>query len=315
MKLRALMVGLGLSGVAMAAGAQGFRVDVSKEDFYRQAGLLTVGSLAVGEKGLVTTYGVRLCKDSDGMLRLSAHSKLKTDIGKYSYILEIERVAGGMVNINPSSRGKKFDVEGGIESLNYAIQAVNCDSEFVQGEKTFPVNNFFGKSSLSSALMLLQSNVAQKEEVKAEAVPVIAPGVSLDPDWLVSESKSEIDDSPSVSMFMTSEGTDRGRETLILRCKENTTDAFVTTGKYLGSEISSVLIRFDKTPAYTQRVNSSTSSKAFFVKKPIQFIKKLTAHNKMVVRYAAYSGSESTASFVVKGAEDGLAKLRKACNW
>mgnify|MGYP000521843820 CR=1 FL=1 len=318
MKLGTLLAGLGLAGIASVANAEGFKIDVSKTEVFDKAGILSVGSLAVGEKGLLTFWGARFCRTDDGVLKVSVLSKLEDSPSEYSYLLEVERKAGNAVDINDSASGKGWDLDAGKSLLSRVVQAPSCSYELIANEQTLVVNQIAGRSSISSILVQIKApSVSKNREVQPKAEITSVTKIPEEPQWIVNEDNSEIDDSPTVLMFLSAKGigSSFGDETLILRCKENKTDAFVGTDEYLGRESSSALVRFDQVPAYKQRTSVSTDSKSIFVAKPIAFIKKLMKHERMVVRYSTYRGTEKTAIFALSGFEEGLGKLRAACNW
>ena len=139
--------------------------------------------------------------------------------------------------------------------------------------------------------------------------------------WLVSESKSLIDDSLTVTLMLSSAETittSYRRQiypTMILRCSENKTNAFVNWNMFLGSDSKRVLVRIDKKKAKTQRWYVSTDSKAIFAPKDISFIKSLFGHEKILMQLTPYNESPRMATFEIGGLKEAIKPLRKACGW
>ena len=139
--------------------------------------------------------------------------------------------------------------------------------------------------------------------------------------WVVSESKSEIDDTLTVTMML--DASDNivnpygqfSRPTLILRCSENTTNAYINWDMFLGMDSIKVLTRIDKQKAKTRSWYISTDNKAAFAPKNIAFIRSLFGHEKLLQQLTPYSESPKTASFEIGGLKEAIKPLRKACGW
>ena len=139
--------------------------------------------------------------------------------------------------------------------------------------------------------------------------------------WVVSESKSPIDDSVTVTMMLDASDTilnsygQFNRPTLILRCSENKTNAYVNWDMFLGTDRIKVLSRIDKEKAKTRSWSISTDNKATFTPKNIAFIKSLFGHEKLLQQLTPYGSSPKTTSFEIGGLEEAIKPLRKACGW
>ena len=139
--------------------------------------------------------------------------------------------------------------------------------------------------------------------------------------WVVSESKSPIDDSVTVTMMLDASDTilnsygQFNRPTLILRCSENKTNAYVNWDMFLGTDRIKVLSRIDKEKAKTRSWSISTDNKATFAPKNIAFIKSLFGHEKLLQQLTPYGSSPKTTSFEIGGLEEAIKPLRKACGW
>jgi len=139
--------------------------------------------------------------------------------------------------------------------------------------------------------------------------------------WVVSESKSPIDDSITVTMMLDASDTiinpygQFTRPTLILRCSENKTNAFISWDMFLGTNNIRVLNRIDKQKAKTRSWYISTDNKAIFAPKNIAFIKSLFGHEKLLQQLTPYGESPKTTSFEIGGLKEAIKPLRKACGW
>lgn len=155
-----------------------------------------------------------------------------------------------------------------------------------------------------------------------------ATTVSVSSKWDVSESVSRIDDSKSVTLYLTSDDTfpgkySRGREsaTLIVRCLENTTSAYFRFGDHFLADIEGygrITYRIDDAEARTESFRESTDHKALGLWRggqAIPFIKRMMEGDAMVVRATPYNESSITTTFTIAGLSDAVVPLREACGW
>lgn len=139
--------------------------------------------------------------------------------------------------------------------------------------------------------------------------------------WLVSESRSPIDDSITVTLMLDSANTIRTpyqtniSPIMVLRCSENTTNAYVNWDMFLGMDSTRVLTRMDKEKAKTRSWSLSTDNKAIFAPKNIAFIKSMFGHEQILIQLTPYSESPKMATFDIGGLEEAIKPLRKACGW
>lgn len=137
--------------------------------------------------------------------------------------------------------------------------------------------------------------------------------------WLVSEDTNPLDDSPVVTLINTaSEGRARFGDapTLVLRCRENTTEAYINWSDYLGSDGPVVSYRIGDGKMQRQRWSLSTDSRAtFYPGSHIGFIKELVGANRFVARVTPYGESPVTAVFELSGLPEHVQKLQRACHW
>ena len=128
--------------------------------------------------------------------------------------------------------------------------------------------------------------------------------------WTIKESKSKIDDSPTVVISNKYDNTHH----LTLRCKENKTSVYLTTN-YLGHDNGKYILRFDKEKTKSYTGSSSTNNKAIFLKSPIKIIKKMLKSKDLIFRYSPYRKGTHTISFKIDDLKNKIQPLRKACRW
>ncbi len=139
--------------------------------------------------------------------------------------------------------------------------------------------------------------------------------------WLVSEETSAIDDSKKVTILLEAENSIRGSfrshtPTMILRCSENKTNAYINMGVFLGSSNIKVLSRLDKKKASKKSWSMSTDNKAIFAPgSNVGYIKTLMKHDKLLIQLTPYGASPVMTTFDLKGLKEAITPLRKACNW
>lgn len=138
--------------------------------------------------------------------------------------------------------------------------------------------------------------------------------------WIVSEQASQIDDSKKVILILDAEtdvgyGYRRTTPSMILRCSENETNAYINTNYYLGLDSISVLTRLDKNKATKSYWSISTDGKAIFAPNNISFIKKLLEHDSLLIQLTPYGESPIMTTFDLRGVKEAVKPLREACHW
>lgn len=138
--------------------------------------------------------------------------------------------------------------------------------------------------------------------------------------WQVQETVSPVDDSRTVIAGL--EGTPikdkfgrASKPTMILRCKENSTDAYIAFSDFLGSDDTSVLSRWDEEKAQTSSWSISTDHHAVFFPNAIAAIKKIRTSGKLLVQLTPYSESPVMSTFDLSGAAAATAGISDACGW
>lgn len=135
--------------------------------------------------------------------------------------------------------------------------------------------------------------------------------------WRFSSSKNPVDDSKTeILMLEASAGANRYGEpvTLILRCKSNETELYVSWDDYLGRN-NQVLHRIGNKEAKVTNWTLSTDSKATFKPNSIPFIKEMLMADKLVLQVTPYNESPVTAIFDTSGLDQAIKTLRETCRW
>ena len=293
-----------------AVAAEGFRVDMSFMDVINKYDVLNIGSLAVGEKGLVSLYGLKMCVDK-GSLKVASISELDRSPSKYGYAFEVTRNPNDKVTVVFSRKGKMPDAEAVKDAVLRVVATSDCEEIIKEKIPLLSVDTFLGAKSLKNLVSQSSSAVTQSES-KKELESSSSKTDEILNNWIVSETKSPIDDSPTVSMIKISES---GDQTLILRCKENSTDAYIRTDDFLGEDSTNVTVRYDSNKAQKQKFSLSTNNKALFFSPAIANIKKMMKSKNVVIRYHTYSGTPNTVSFKMSDLKNKIKPLRNACHW
>lgn len=128
------------------------------------------------------------------------------------------------------------------------------------------------------------------------------------------------DKSIYTSLLFADQGKGRYGDSIIMlvRCKNNTTEMYISWSSYLGSDSIRTTYRVGKSPAKTSSWDLSTDSKAaFFPGTPVPLLKEFISVEdpSFVANVTPYNKSPVTAIFNITGAEQALADIRKGCNW
>ncbi|MCK5539223.1 MAG: hypothetical protein KAI79_20540 [Bacteroidales bacterium] len=295
-----------IAAVSIIASTEGFKADISLMETSKRFKVLNIGSLAVGEKGLVRGYQLSVCIE-DNILKVSSLTELDEKPNEYSIDYEIVKETNGTVNIIFSQKGKKADAKDVENQVIRMAGAEDCKS---QREKNIPlltIGTLFGAKSLDELITRLTNVVVNSKESTSTQT-----NTEKNP-WLVMNDKSPIDDSPSVTMMKSEENG--GSQSLILRCKENKTEVYISTSDYMGSDNNNMLVRFDDKKVEKQSISMSTNGQALFFRSTIKNIKKMIESKKMIIRYYPYNGGNKTATFNLGNLKEKISPLRDACHW
>jgi type VI secretion system protein VasI len=149
-------------------------------------------------------------------------------------------------------------------------------------------------------------------------LPITAPTGSGK--WNVSSEISPVDDSKTVVVSieaneLVGRSYRKSSPTLVLRCKERKTVAYIDWEAYLGLDETRVLTRIDDQPASRTSWSISTDRKASFHEQPIAFIKSLLGHQRLVSEVTPYGENPVLVTFSIAGLNQAIGPLRETCGW
>lgn len=139
--------------------------------------------------------------------------------------------------------------------------------------------------------------------------------------WEIITDKSKIDDSETVIIATKSIEPIEGRygskkePYFAIRCKENKTDVIVSFGMFLDTESMIVTERIDSEEVNVEYWSISTNKESILNQHPIQFIKTLFGHDKLLLQVVPYNENQKIVEFNISGIEDIIEPLQKACKW
>ena len=105
---------------------------------------------------------------------------------------------------------------------------------------------------------------------------------------------------------------------ITVRCSNETDfEIIVKVGKYIGSDKAPVKYRIDKNEVERGYWTPSTTGTALFVssKELLEFSKKLSSGNSIVIQAGDYNGTPIKSRFTLKGASTAIEKIKKDCEY
>src|SRR3569623_2973573 len=138
--------------------------------------------------------------------------------------------------------------------------------------------------------------------------------------WSVQETGSPVDDSKTVVVTLEAMSPIKGTlgqavvPTMVLRCQQNHTEAYINFDVFLGTEQIAVLTRYDSAPAATTTWTTSTDHKAAFMPSPVAAIHSMKASSKLLVQLTPYSESPVMTTFDLTGADQATKGIRDTCH-
>jgi type VI secretion system VasI family protein len=152
--------------------------------------------------------------------------------------------------------------------------------------------------------------------VRAQQDGIDTPLASQLPDtgeWRITNKKHPISGTPDVYLMHSAKSDD---ETLILRCRENTTDAYITTKSFVAeNESKRVRFKVDDGSETRQDWLVATDGLALFAERAIPFIKSIASGNTFVFEYTPFHKGAHIVTFDLTGLNNALKDLRAACHW
>ena len=103
---------------------------------------------------------------------------------------------------------------------------------------------------------------------------------------------------------------------MVLRCKSNTTEAYINWEDFLGLDETTVVTRIGAAQASTRTWLLSTDNKSTFYRgSDIDFIQALMQDDRLVAQITPYNESPVTATFDLRGLSEAIKPLRETCQW
>lgn len=138
-------------------------------------------------------------------------------------------------------------------------------------------------------------------------------------DWLLTEEANPIDDTKTSVLSLEAESgiNRRGqRPLLVVRCRSNKTELWISWEDYLGSDQPEVTTRMGSSEAKTRPWSvSSTKTASFYPRSPIMALKRMMKVDQFVAQVTPYNETPITAIFNVRSLQSAIQPLRENCNW
>jgi hypothetical protein len=129
--------------------------------------------------------------------------------------------------------------------------------------------------------------------------------------WQIEESKSPTDGRPQVVAANLV-----GDTVLILRCKDQTTEAAVSTKyNWLGSRSVDVTLRINEEKPFKESWKASINGRAAFAPNAVEFIQSLPDNGKLLIRTTRPDGKIKEGNFDLGPVFEVRNKIAHACDW
>jgi len=180
---------------------------------------------------------------------------------------------------------------------------------------------------------------ANQTPAAIDSTPALARQASASPDsvpvspkqpsagyWQVSEDKSPMDDSRTVSLSLDAQNpilawpSETHTPSLILRCKERRTSLYIVNGtapnvEYGRTDEATVRLRLDSRPAFSQYWSKSTDGDALFAPSPVTLAKQLAASKRLTYEFTPFNSNPATTTFDLSGLDLLIDKVADPCGW
>ncbi|WP_323115929.1 hypothetical protein [Klebsiella variicola] len=138
-------------------------------------------------------------------------------------------------------------------------------------------------------------------------------GVAKEGKWLMSKEENKLTDKVDIYGMLSAS---KGRGSLIIRCKNNTTDAYFSIDSYLGSDDSTAITtRIDGAKPVKSSWVMGEGGDAAFPPKALSFIKSLHGKKELIVGYRPYGKSQLISEFDLSGIDNVIDGVSAACGW
>lgn len=157
------------------------------------------------------------------------------------------------------------------------------------------------------------------------APPAEPPTPQVGGKWQYSEGRSPMDDSKTVVLALLAENQIEGwlareRPTLIVRCRENETDAYISVGMPSSVEFGetsrhTVRVRLDDQDAVTEMWSQSTDTEALFSPRPVPLARQIAAAERLRFGFTPFNADPVVVEFDLRGFEEHVGTVAETCNW
>ncbi len=148
----------------------------------------------------------------------------------------------------------------------------------------------------------------------------IASDMQQEGSWYYKTKVNKMTDSTDIVAIVSTkdvysrQGVERNTS-LVMRCNENKTDAYISTTDYLGSSAPEITLRFDGGKPVKKSWTSAEGGDAAFSPDAVSFIKELTKHKKVIIGFEPYGSTMQAVEFDLAGSDKIASEISKACNW
>ena len=145
-------------------------------------------------------------------------------------------------------------------------------------------------------------------------------GIQKEGNWYFKSKINKMTDSTDVFAInsakdaYTKQGLERNTS-LVLRCSENKTDAYISVNDYLGSDSPTITLRFDGSKPARSLWHAGEGGDAAFAPNAVSFIKELSTHKNLIIGFEPYGSTMQAIEFDLSGADAMAKKISEACNW
>lgn len=154
------------------------------------------------------------------------------------------------------------------------------------------------------------------------AIPLVSTGAEYvtEGSWQVKKEENKMTDMTDVVAInrspdvYTRQGIERSTS-MVIRCKENNTEAYLSVSEYLGSDDPVVTVRFDGGKPQKRTWTGAEGGEAAFSNKAVSFIKEMSSHKKMIVGFEPYGSTMQVVEFDLTGIDSIAAEISSACKW
>lgn len=103
------------------------------------------------------------------------------------------------------------------------------------------------------------------------------------------------------------------RDALIIRCKGNSTDAYISTTPFVSSDGQSVKLRWNGGDITSQWWGPASGGSALFSGAPVSLLNQMAEAEKLVISYQPYSKAAVSAVFEFEHARSDLKRMQEVC--